>query len=147
MAAYKTYIQAKVLLPSCVTSERGICVISRMHSSSPHQLVLLFTNHRFLTPCYNFLVRVLTPPHRLSIPLFSSPRLITHQQPAGVSGWHLSAGDGGCLPFGSLQRWMIFHSNFSLSLFFALYCDAAATHFLWRGDSCQMKWVYKWTAN
>lgn len=38
-------------------------------------------------------------PRCLSIPLSSWLRLIFHQQPAGVSGWHLSADESGCQPF------------------------------------------------
>lgn len=107
MAAYKTYSQTKVLYPAALWAGVEEYASSLVYFVQPPPAALLYTNHHFLTPCYHFLVRALFP-HHLSIPLFRSPRLIIHQQPAGVSGWHLSAGNSGCQPSRLQQQFFIF---------------------------------------
>lgn len=102
-------------------------------SSSPCQLHYYSPNYRFLTPCYHFLVKALTPPPSLH-----------------PSDWSASR----CFWVASLSRQqqiavilLATTVNFFLSLLFALYCYATAANFLWRGDSCQEKCVFKRTAN
>ena len=91
---------------------------------APASCIIIPKNHHFLTPCHHFLVGAHAPPSPAisPVPLFSSPRLIIHQQPAGASGRCLSAGAGGCQPLPlAKQRFTIFyfHSVFVAFSFYA----------------------------
>ncbi len=124
--------------------ERRECASSHVYFFQPPPAALLYPNHHFLTPCYHFLVRALTPPPSLhSSALFAR---IYHPPAASRCFW---------VAFLSRRQWMpaiplateatIFY--FHLSLFSALCCYATAANSLWRGDSCQEEWAYKRTAN
>lgn len=96
----KTYSQTKVLYPAALWAGVVEYASSLVYFVQPLPAALLEPEL----------------PHCLCIPLFSWPRLIFYQQPAGVAGWHLSVGVSGCQPFRS-QRWLtLFHflCHFSL---------------------------------
>lgn len=58
----KTYSQTKVLYPAALWAGAEEYASSPVYFIQPLPAALLYPNHRFLTPCYHFLVRALTPP-------------------------------------------------------------------------------------
>lgn len=60
--AYKTYSRTKVLYPAALWAGVEEYASSLVYFVQPLPAALLYPNHHFLTPCYHFLVRALTPP-------------------------------------------------------------------------------------
>lgn len=117
MAAYKTYSQTKVLYPAALWAGVEEYASSLVYFVQPPPAALLYPNHHFLTPCNHFLVRALIPLPSLHPSILFG--FIIHQQPAGVSGWYLSAGDSGCQPSHLQQlHFLIFIFLCHLSLHF-----------------------------
>lgn len=144
MAPYKTYSQTKVLYPAALWARVEEYASSLVYFVQPPPAALLYPNHHFLTPCNHFLVRALIP-HTVS-PSHCS-LWIYHPPAASRCFWVAPLSRRQRMPAVILATVTFFNFYFSLSLVFALYCNATEANFLWRGDSCQEKWVYKWTAN
>lgn len=119
----------------------GICVISHIVCPAPTSCFII--SERSLPNSLLAFPGESPPPrlHRLPVSLFFSPTSIICRQPAGVSGWHLSAGNGGYQSSRFKQSLMLLNILFLVAVS-RLHRYATAANFLWRGDSCQEKWDY-----